>query len=97
MKTVSEALKYFANLIWAIGNSKREGQQCLIPVAYDDIEAITEYCIASETVYQNLHATHFDIHWKDKGKSVILRLYRGDSFGACLDLQFIEERIIKIA
>jgi hypothetical protein len=92
MKTLNDALKYFAEFIWKCGESKEKGCQCIIPFAFN--EEITTYEKASKIIHDEIKATHFDRAWNEKGKSVILKFYRGNGFGACLDMKFLCEKIV---
>ena len=94
MKTLNDALQFFANQIWNHGESKEVGCQCIIPFSYNYEKELTLYEQASKIVYNKMKATHFDRHWKERGKVVMLRFYRGESFGAELNIKFIKEEIV---
>jgi hypothetical protein len=96
MKTLNEALKYLANEIWENGESNEESCQGLIPFSYYNKTELTPYEKASEIIHKQIKATHFDRYWKERGKTVILRFYKGDSLGACLNLTFIDEKIVEV-
>jgi hypothetical protein len=96
IKTINEALNYLASQIWTKGESKNIGQQCLIPFSFNCKKKLTTYEQASKIVYAKMKVTHFDRLWKDKGKNVILKFYKGDEFGACLNLKFVEKKIVEI-
>lgn len=74
-----EPLKRIANRIWKFGESKFPGSGCFVGSdfsdGYNDDDIIDKY-----------DATHYDIKWEEKGKTVRLNLYSGDSFGACINV-----------
>ena len=96
MKTIEEALHFFASLIWSNGESKNMG--CILPSGYSWCagEPDKEYTKASDFVYREYEATHFTRKWEKKGKSVALRLFKADGFGAAGSEKLIKIFVIKI-
>lgn len=94
MKTLKDALSYFSQPIWSDGESD-EGCLCIVPETFDGSE-FSDYNRASQIVFYELKATHFDRTWQKKGKSVKLRFYQGNSFGACLKVKLLCEKIVNV-
>jgi hypothetical protein len=93
---LNNALKFMANQIWSKGESKGTSCQCLIPFSYEGKKELDPYETASKIIFDKMNATHFDCCWEVRGKSVKLRFYEGDSFGACLNTKLLCEKVIDI-
>jgi hypothetical protein len=95
--TREEAIQYFAKKVVTNGNCKK-GRGCLIPSDYantNDPEG--DYSKASDILVEEFDATHYDHEWIDYRKGLVrLTLYRGDSFGACLEVKKIQELEVTI-
>ena len=81
---VDEALQIVASRILRYG-PYREGSGCLIPsgILKDPQD---EHNLASDVLYNNYHATHFSLDWKDiKQGLVTITLLQCENFGASLD------------
>jgi hypothetical protein len=82
MKTVREACKYYASFIYDHGTrliNKNEG--CLNPESNNKNNKTM-----SKILFKKFKATHFTRYWSLDHRGVIIDLYSGDSFGACLNL-----------
>lgn len=79
-------LSRLAERIWSNGESKRKGSCCLLPEGKDDF-IISKY-----------DATHYDISWHKRGKSVVVNLYCAYAFGAVLDedLKLVHSEIVDV-
>jgi hypothetical protein len=83
--TRSEALLVFA--AGAIQSTSHEPKYCVIP---SSLRHKTFYNIASDVVAKEF--THYARKWKDDNPRkgiVVLDLYKGDAFGACVDLEYV--------
>ena len=85
-KAYNDALTYFAKLIIKFGESGFPGQRGILPTDYrwpgSDVSGSEHH----DAIVTELDATHYDLAWDKPCKSVRIRFYRGDSYGACLDL-----------
>ena len=81
------ALKYLAEGIWTMGEI-RNGHGCIVPSDWYGVssKSPTEYNRACDVILFIYDVTHYDRVWKEKGKTVTLNFYRGDCFGACIDV-----------
>jgi len=81
------ALKYLAEGIWTMGEI-RNGHGCIVPSDWYGVssKSPTEYNRACDVILFIYNVTHYDRVWKEKGKTVTLNFYRGDCFGACIDV-----------
>lgn len=99
METINfdKALKLLATSIFIRGESKIVGQYSLIP-AYLYNSKPSEFSNAMEFLAE-CDYTHCDMQWNEKGKSVTLRFYSGESYGAynITDKDFKKEYIVDIA
>ena len=93
MKTIEDAIQYLANEIWRFGESKSPACQCIVPSDYHT----GEYGLVSDIIVKELKATHFDRAWDTRGKTVRLRFYQGDAFGAALNPKFLKSIVVLIA
>ncbi len=84
---LEEALDVVVEHIWSNGEIY-EGDGCLIPNAYvlgkERSEEAQKFFDASDVLYDTYGATHFSRFWNEKGRSVVIELYKGDSFGAAI-------------
>jgi len=88
--TREEAVLFFAKKVVNNGNFKN-GHGCLVPSYYAN-DPESEYSKASDILVEAFDATHFDHDWIDFRKGLVrLTLYKGDSFGACLEVKKIQE------
>ena len=79
------ALKYLAEGIWTKGEI-RNAEGCIVPSDWYGSKSPTEYNRACDVILFIYDVTHYDRVWKEKGKTVTLNFYRGDCFGACIDV-----------
>lgn len=84
-----EAIKFLASRIFQKGPSEVEGQYCLVPEDFVDVPTVFNQI--STFLFETEKFTHYDLSWIKIPKIVKVRLYSGEAFGACLNLNFIEE------
>jgi hypothetical protein len=89
------ALRILAENIWNKGETQEFASGCLIPSDY--VENPKTYNIASD-VLAKLGYTHFERLWNIKGKTVLLKFYSGDAFGAAIITKedFKKEYIVEV-
>lgn len=75
----------YVKRIWNRGESKNPGQYCFVP---------SDFGGDDDTIINKYDVTHYDLHWNEHGKSVKVTLYRGDSFGASLDLDEVANLVV---
>jgi hypothetical protein len=84
---IQEALDCIAANIWTSGEIY-DGDGCLIPNAYvldkTRSEEAQKFFDASDVLWDIYGATHYSRFWNEKGRSVTIELYKGDSFGAAI-------------
>ncbi|MCK9442062.1 MAG: hypothetical protein M0Q13_11655 [Methanothrix sp.] len=90
------ALKFLIERIWNNGESKIIGQYSLLPSYFT--ENSSEYSIISDFLEENYSYTHYDIHWYERGKSVKIRFYITEAFGAVIikEENFKKEYIVNL-
>lgn len=88
----SEKMRTLKDLAMEIskGESKEKGECCLLRSGFgypefDDDELIKKY-----------NATHFDVHWNEPGKSVIVNFYKGNCYGCCSSMEKVHTEIVSI-
>jgi hypothetical protein len=84
---LEEALDVVVEHIWSNGEIY-DGDGCLIPNAYllnkQYSEEAQKFFDASDVLYNTYGATHFSRFWNEKGRSVVIELYKGNVFGAAV-------------
>ena len=92
---VNEALHIIANGIWKHGEIYN-GEGCLCPSGI--VARVTDYHRASDILIDKLNVTHYSRMWNKRGKTVKLRWYRAEEFGATVirDEHFVVQQIIEL-
>ena len=90
------ALEFLADRIWSNGESKEIAESCLMPS--DFLDNPSEYSLVSDFFEKLDTYTHYDIHWNERGKSVKIRFYSGEEFGAAIikEEHFKKEYIVNV-
>lgn len=84
---LEEALNVVVEYIWS-GGEIYDGDGCLIPNIFvleePRSEEVQKFFDASDVLYDTYGATHFSRFWNEKGRSVVIELYKGNAFGAAI-------------
>lgn len=87
---LESALRVLADPIWTDGEI-HDFCGCLVPSdcmpPYG--EEPTKKNIASDFLEWEMNVTHYSRKWKERGKSVIITLGRGEAFGAAEKVEFV--------
>jgi len=95
--TPDDAIQIIAETIW--DGPRRNFSGCLVPsdLAKQWDRPVLNYNLASDVLEEEYGATHYDLVWQEKGKTVRLSLMKSDCLGACIKMgEIVLEKEVKV-
>lgn len=89
MKTIVDLAKRIFN-----GESKEVGDYCLLPSSFG--EQWLGSRAGDDPIIEKYGATHFDVHWEEEGKTVLVNLYKGNTWGCYTTIEKVHSEIVSL-
>lgn len=92
MKTIHDLAKMVFD-----GESVSRGDYCLLPLYLAEMFSKEKWFDGGDDeVIEKYDATHFDVHWEEKGKTVLVTLYKGTGWGCADMVKQVHQEVISI-